>query len=119
MAKRTKQSEDMQLVTIHQDLKTLKNRVDTMVGLVDDIKTIVGGSAALDFKGIRGDVRDLKTHVLTIDEEIEKIKKIEADRWSLQIKTLPQKVAAVMAFLVLLISMVSGIKGLFFAAHTP
>lgn len=116
MAKRTKQLSDMELTTIHQDIKTLKSRVDVIGERVEDVITIVGGSAALDYKGIRGDVRDLKGKVIIIDEKIMKIERIEADRWSVPMKTIPQKVVALMAFLALLISMINGIKGMFFAA---
>lgn len=112
MARRPPKYNDMELTTIHQDLKTLKQRVDMVVERVEDVITIVGGSAALDYKGIRGDVRDLKTHVLTIDEQIAKIKQQEKDRWTIQLRTVPQKIIAAIGVLALLLSMFSSIKEL-------
>lgn len=103
----------MELTTIHQDLKTLNSRVDKVVDRLEDVITIVGGSAALEYKGIRGDVRDLKSHVSTIDEEIARIKQVEKDRWSLSLKTATQKIVALIAGLGLLLSMISSFKEIF------
>lgn len=113
MARRPPKYNDMELTTIHQDLKTLNHRVDKIVERVEDVITIVGGSAALDYKGIRGDVRDLKTKVINLDDEILKIKQIEKERWSLSLRTAGQKFVAIIAALGLLLSIFASFKEIF------
>jgi uncharacterized protein YukE len=106
MGKRLAKDYNMEIAKIHEDLSGLKKQVD-------EVLFLLGGSAAYEYKGMRAEFKELKEAVGTVQTEIEKIKKVEADRWNLSLKTVPQKFAAVFAFVALVISMVSGIKELF------
>lgn len=96
---------DMEIKTLHADLGVLKKQVDEVIFLL-------GGSASMDYKGMRADVRELKTDMSNIKEDIDKIKRKDADRFSIKLETVPQKIVAVIAFVALILTVVQNVREL-------
>lgn len=105
MGKRLRDSDDMEITTIHNDLNTLKKQMSEVI-------LILGGSASYDYKGMRADVKELKTDVSNIKTEIEKIKR-EQGWLNIKLSTIPQKIVATVAFLSILLTLAQGIKSFF------
>jgi len=96
----------MEMKKLHDDLGTLKRQVGEVI-------LLLGGSASMDYKGMRAEFKELKTDVSNIKLDIEKMKRAEQDRWSIQIKTIPQKVVAFLAFSVMILTAIQTIKEIF------
>lgn len=103
MAKRPIHHEDMELQALKQEMATMTRRVEEVI-------TILGGNSAYGLTGMKSDFKDLKVEVQQIKQEIENIKRNEAYRWSVPLKTVPQKIVAVVAFLALLLTIVQTFK---------
>lgn len=97
--------DNMEIKTLHTDLIALKKQVDEVIFLL-------GGSASMDYKGMRADVRELKIDVAAVKEDIVKIKRKDEDRFSIKLETVPQKVVAVIAFLALILTIVQNVREL-------
>lgn len=81
MRKRSKEYDDMEITQLRNDLNKLSE-------LVIDMKDILGGSAAFEYKGLRADVRDLKANVASIQLELEEMKR---EKSFINLKTLKSK----------------------------
>lgn len=104
--------EDMEPDQIRQDLNQLKVQMN-------EVLTLLGGSASYEFKGMRADVRELKIDMGTIKLELAKMKQeaIEKERDSnflrIRLKTIPQKLAAILAFGLMLLTIFKTIQDIF------
>jgi predicted nucleic acid-binding Zn-ribbon protein len=104
--------DDMEIKTIHEDLTTLKRQMGEVI-------LILGGSASYDYKGMRADVRELKTDVSNIKVEIEKMKRDDIDKEKessfvrIKLKTIPQKIAAILAFLAVALTVIQNLREMF------
>jgi len=96
---------DMEMQTLHDDMGTLKKQMSEVI-------LLLGGSAAMEYKGIRAEVKELKIDVASIKEDINKMKRKDADRFSIKLDTLPQKIAAAVALLALILTVVQNVKEL-------
>ncbi len=105
MGKRVRDINDMEVQTLHSDLEILKRQMDEVI-------LLLGGSAAMDYKGIRAEVKELKIDVSSIKEDINKMKRKDADRFSIKLDTLPQKIAAAVALMALILTVVQNIREL-------
>lgn len=105
MAKRYQSQEDMELQSLKSDMAVMNRRIE-------EILVILTGNSAYGVAGMKSDVKDLKTDVKNIKEEIEDKKKREGFL-SIKLETIPQKIAAVLAFIAVFISVLQGIKTLF------
>ena len=106
MGKRLANDDDMEMNRLHDDMSTLKKQVS-------EVLTLLGGSAAYDYKGMRAEFRELKSDVAFIKDEMEKIKKKDSDRFTLKLETVPQKIVAAVAFLALILTVVQNVRELF------
>lgn len=105
MAKRYQTPEDM-------ELQSLKSNMDVMNRRIEEILVILTGNQVYGVDGMKKDVRELKADVKNIKDEIADKKKREGFL-SIKLETIPQKVAAILAFVAVLISVLQGIKTLF------
>ena len=111
MAKR-RTDPDMDMDTVRQEIRNLNTRMS-------EVLTILGGSSAYDVKGMRQDVKDLKSEVSEIKIEMEKMKRENVERekrrgfLSINIETIPQKIAAFIAFLAVFLSVFQNLKQMF------
>jgi hypothetical protein len=105
MGKRLKSMDDMEVQTLHSDLEILKRQMDEVI-------LLLGGSAAMDYKGMRAEVKELKIDVTSIKEDINKMKRKDADRFSIKLDTIPQKIAAAVALLALILTVVQNVREL-------
>lgn len=96
MGKRPKEYEDMEVSQLRNDL----NKLST---IVVEMKTILGGSAGLDYKGMMANVRDLKADVANIKLEIEEIKRSKS---FVNLKTLQSRFVAFVVLLSVIVSVV-------------
>jgi hypothetical protein len=94
------------------ELSTIKSEMQLMNKRVEELLTMVGGNSSYGVKGIRADVKELSTKVSAIESELEKIKRLNTDWWNTPIKTIPQKIAMVIAFLVMLFTLFGSVKDL-------
>lgn len=95
----------MEVQTLHSDLEILKRQMDEVI-------LLLGGSAAMDYKGMRAEVKELKIDVTSIKEDINKMKRKDADRFSIKLDTIPQKIAAAVALLALILTVVQNVREL-------
>ena len=112
MGKRPPNNEGMELTTIHNDMNLLKKQVE-------EVLFILGGSVSYDYKGMRSDVKELKSDVILIKDRVEdletKNKQREKERglFSIKLETIPSKVVAFVVFLGALLAIVQSIRSLF------
>jgi len=100
MAKRQKPiyNEDMEMQSLKSEMVTMNKRMEEVI-------TILGGNSSYGVKGMRAEVKELR-------EEVQKLKDVESKRWSIPIKTVPQKVIAIISGLALLLTIFQNIKQL-------
>jgi predicted nucleic acid-binding Zn-ribbon protein len=110
MAKRSNK-EDMEIA---RDLETLKTQMK-------EVLFLLGGSASYEYKGLREDVKDLKRTAIDLNGKVDKLEKeYREDKknssfLSIKYDTIPQKVAAAITFLVVLLTAINSIVSLFTA----
>ena len=136
MAKRriNKNNGDMEIGTLKSEISTLNKRMEEVI-------TILGGNSSYRVKGIvtefsevqkdiveiRKDISAIKqlefaetqSDIIKIKNDIAEIKQQEKERWMFHLKTIPQKIIGLIAFLALIISMIQGIRSLLTVAPTP
>ena len=100
------------------ELTQLRRDVNELTKRVGEVITILGGSASYDFKGMRADVRDLKTDSQQMKADLEKFRREYEDEkrkrsflW-IKMDTIPQKVAAAVTFVILILTAIGTIKDL-------
>lgn len=112
------------------ELQALRNEMSVMNKRMEEVITILGGNSSYGVKGVRSELKELtaqvkelekqfKDQVFALEEKFEKIEQQEIERWSIPLKTLPQKVVAVIAFLALLLTIVNNVKSLLTPVPTP
>lgn len=112
MAKRFQNDDDM-------DLEAIKSQMSALNRRMDEVLTILVGNSSYGVKGMRSDVSDLKTSLINIKTEVENIQRDAKEKQrnegflNIKLETIPQKVAGVVAFLAVLISIIQGFKSLF------
>lgn len=105
MAKQNKSNADMELHTLKTEISLLTKRMEEVI-------TILGGNSSYRLKGIVVEFSELQKDIVDIKKDIAEMKQQDKERWSIPLKTVPQKVAAVVAFLAILLSMFQSIKSL-------
>lgn len=101
------------------DMETLRREMSIINRRMEEIITILGGNSAYGVRGMRLDMSELKNEVDGIKKQIEQIQRENIERkkgegfLNIKLDTIPQKVAAVVAFLAVLISIFQGLKSLF------
>lgn len=105
-------NDDLELEAIRTEIRILNKRMEEVI-------TILGGNSAYDVKGIRADVKDLKTAVQKIEEEIEDMKREDEERdmkrafFSIKLETIPQKIVGIVTFIIMLLTILQSIRTLF------
>lgn len=105
MAKKNKNRDNMEVAALKSEMVLLNKRMEEVI-------TILGGNSTYGVPGMQTDVRALKKELDTVKQDIVQMKKQEAERWSIPIKTVPQKIVAAVAFLALILSVAQGVKDL-------
>jgi hypothetical protein len=94
------------------ELSTLKSEIITLNKRMEEVITILGGNASYRVKGILFEFSETQKDIVEIKKAIEEIKQQEKDRWSIPLKTVPQKIFAVITSLAVLLSMFQSVKSL-------
>ena len=119
MAKRRPTKEDMEIQQLKDHLskqdKMLLEQREKQEGVVTTLKEILfilGGSAAMDVKGLRADVKDLKKDVLELKDYAEKSESTKG-QFIIKLNNIPSKIVALFVFIGTLLSIALAIKELF------
>lgn len=101
------------------EIQALKSGMETLNRRMEEVITILTGNSVYGVNGVKHDVSELKKTVHKIEIDIETIKRETIEReknrafLSIKMETIPQKLAAVVAFLAVALSVFQGIKALF------
>jgi hypothetical protein len=112
MGKRPQSNEDMELQALKSEMQLMNKRME-------EVMNILTGNTVYGIVGIKKDVHDLKSDVQNIKVDIEGMKREEIERqkkagfFSIKLDTIPQKIAAIVTFLVLLLTAIHTIKQIF------
>lgn len=101
------------------DMDTIRREISTLNARMTEVITILGGSSAYGVAGMKSDVRDLKKDVLEIKDEMAKLKRETEEKekkqgfLNIKLDTVPQKIAGLVAFAAVLLTMIQSLKTLF------
>lgn len=119
MAKRRLNKDDMEIQQLKEHLakqdKMLATQNDKQEGVMITLKEILfilGGSSALDVKGLRADVKDLKKDVQELKTGVDKMQSTKG-KFIITLSSIPEKIVAFFVFVGVLLSIALTIKELF------
>jgi len=94
------------------ELSTLKSEIITLNKRMEEVITILGGNSSYRVKGILFEFSETQKDIVEIKKDIAEIKQQEKERWMFHLKTVPQKIIAVITFIAILLSISGSIKSL-------
>lgn len=101
------------------DFQSIKDQIKELDAHMKEVLFILGGSASYEFKGMRSDVRDLKQEVINIKAEMKNMKDEDKERdrksafFSVKLETIPQKIVGIVAFIIMVLTIVQSLRTLF------
>ena len=110
-------SNNVELQALRSEIAAMNKRMEEVIIILSGNSTYGVAGVLKDFKELKSDVHSINGEIGDIKDEIEKMKRAEIDAWSIPLKTIPQKIAAIVAFITMLISIVQGVRSLFIVAQ--
>lgn len=103
----------------YEDMQTLRRDIQMLNTRMEEVLIILGGNSSYGVKGIRSDFNELKTDVQNIKAEIKAMKEEDKERdrksafFSVKLETIPQKIAGIFAFIIMVLTVVQSLRTLF------
>ena len=103
----------------YEDMHTLRRDIQMLNTRMEEVLIILGGNSSYGVKGIRADFNELKTVVQNLKAEIKTMKEEDKERdrksafFSVKLETIPQKIAGVFAFIIMVLTVVQSLRTLF------